>query len=237
MIFKKNFEIGLQDININRKIKNRYILSCLENIAAKHSDSINLGLNDLKNTGITWMLLDWKVEILKRPSYGDILEVSTWSRHANKCYAYRDFEIYVNGEKCIIATSKWVLFDINRKRPIRVEEEVISKYKPEIQKTAFDIIELEKMQEMEQYDKEFEYIIRKSDIDFNGHLHNLNYLDIVYEIFDENIYNDEPNNIRICYKKEIKLGDKVICKYIKNNNKYHFIIGNEKSNNAYIELY
>jgi len=239
MIFRKKFEIGMQDINKNKEVKNKFILNCLENVALKHSDSVGLGLKNILETGLTWMLLDWKVKLLKRPHYGDILEISTWTRYINKCYAYRDYEIYVNNEKYVIATSKWLLFDINRKKPIRVQEDLISKYEPEENKSVFDILEIEKMKKVDSYDNNYAYNVKKSDIDINGHMHNLNYLDIAYECFSENDYNNELNNIRISYKKEIKLEDKVDCRYTKMNDKWMFVIENPEidSVNAYIELY
>lgn len=239
MIFKKEFEIGMQDINRNKMIKNKYILNALEDVALRHSDSVGLGLNDILETGLTWMLLDWKVEILKRPKYGDKLEVHTWGRNMSRCYAHRDFEIYVNNERYVIATSKWLLFDINRKRPAKVTDELVEKYEPEDNKSVFSKVEIDKMCEAEVYDNEYQYNVRKSDIDINGHIHNLNYLDIAYECFDENDYNNELNNIRITYKKEIKFGDNVKCKYTKKDDKWSFIITNEETNtiNSYIELY
>ena len=45
-------------------------------------------------------------------------------------------------------------------------------------------------------------------------MHNLHYLDLAYEALPDEIYNKRPfDNIRVMYKKEIKFGETVRCKY------------------------
>ena len=61
MIYTEKFKIGLKDVGKNNKIKNRAILEILENIACYHSDSVGHGINDIKNTKTSWILLDWKL--------------------------------------------------------------------------------------------------------------------------------------------------------------------------------
>ena len=59
-----------------------------------------------------------------------------------------------------------------------------------------------------------EYKVCRRDIDLNGHMHNLYYLDLAYEVLPEKVYEQRPfDNFRIQYKKEVKLGDVVKCRY------------------------
>ena len=229
MIFK-------HDIDSNKKIKNKALLQALENVASKHSDSIQKGVNDIIDDGVTWVLLDWKMQVLDRPKYGDVLEIHTWVRNSTKLYSYRDFEIYVNGEKRVIASSRWILVDKNTLKPIKLSEEIISNYKPEVDKNVFNEIEFEKLKELKEYDNELNYAIRKSDIDINNHVHNLNYIDMAHEILSEEKVFD---NIRISYKKEIKYGDKIKVIVKVKDQKYYFTIKNIESGivNAIIEMY
>ena len=58
-----------------------------------------------------------------------------------------------------------------------------------------------------------------------GHMHNLYYLDLAYEALPEEVYEQRPfDDIRIMYKKEIKLGEIVICKYTKLEDKNIVVI-------------
>ena len=224
LIFKHEFYIGLKDINSKKELKNKSILEFLENIACMHSDLVGLGMNDINKTGVTWVLLDWQLEIIKRPCYGNKLEIHTWTHYTKVFYSYRDFEVYVNGVLYAKATSKWLLLNIDKQKPERIKQELINKYEPEKDTAVFKITELEKINEQTQYDMEKQYEVRKGDIDINGHMHNLNYLDIAYEMLSDEDYINEPNQVRITYKKEIKLGDSVKCLYKKQGENHYVVL-------------
>ena len=81
------------------------------------------------------------------------------------------------------------------------------------------------------------YKVERRDMDINGHMHNVSYLEAAYEVLPEELYkNMEYSNIRIEYKKEIMANDVVAIKCIVNNdnsciiimqseNKLHAVIG------------
>ena len=241
MIFEDNYKLQIRDTRLNSEVTNKALLGIMENIAGMHSAKVGFGLTDIPKTNLTWILLDWKLEVKKRVKYGDQVHVKTWSRYIYKCYAYRDFEIYDTNQNLVaIATSKWVLIDVNKNRIIRVEDEVANKYESETDKSVFNIKELDKLKEPESFLSQVEYTVCRRDIDVYKHMHNLYYLDLAYEALPEDVYYaPELANVRITYKKEIKLGDKVNCKYTKENNKHIVIIRseNDKITHAIIELW
>lgn len=241
MIFKENFKIQLKDIGKGNFVKNKGILEILENIATHHSDMVGYGPNDIETTGITWILLDWKLQVLKRPKYGQILSVNTWGRTINgeikKVYTYRDFEIYDEGNNlCAIATSKWAIVNINTGRLMKIDDEVIKKYKIE-DKNVFKYNELDRIKAPETFSNEITYKVSRRDIDLNGHMHNLYYLDLAYEVLPEEIYEKRPfDNVRIQYKKEVKIGDILKCKYTFEDDKHIINICSEDKIHAIITL-
>lgn len=240
MIYQEKFKIGLKDVWKEKEVSNKAILEYLENIAAYHSDSVGYGINTSDITHLTWILLDWKVKVIKRPEYGQVLEIHTWSRDIIKCYAYRDFEIYDENHKlCVIASSKWLLINNQTGKIAKVEKEMADKYESETEKSVFQEKEIEKIKLPKNYKSSIIYQTKRKDIDVIGHMHNLYYLDLAYETLPEKIYNQESfNEIRIMYKKEIKLEDTVICKYAYEENKHIVVIQSEdeKILHAIIEL-
>ena len=213
MLFEDTFKMGLKDIGIDNLIKNRAMLEILENIAAYHSDLVGFGAKDIK--------------------------VVTWSRTANKFFTYRDFEIYSNGELVAIASSKWTLINIEKRKMTRITEDIIDKYKPE-DRHVFDNPDIDKLEVPEKFTSEVEYTVIRKDIDINKHMHNLYYLDLAYEALPEDVYQeDRPfDNVRIMYKKEIMFGDTVKCQYVKEKNKHIVVIKSqdEKKLHAVIEV-
>ena len=60
----------------------------------------------------------------------------------------------------------------------------------------------------------FNYTIQRRDIDTNGHVNNLNYIDYALETLDEEIFNNHSfDNLEVIYKKEIKLKENINCYY------------------------
>ncbi len=241
MIFEHDFELGVKDVGKYDMIKNRAILEMLENIGAYHSDVAGYGINDIPTTHLAWILLAWKLKVLARPKYGQKLHIKTWGKDMTKIFTYRDFEIYDEENKlCAIATSKWALININTRKMVRLNDDIITSFKPE-NIDIFQNKKIEKIKVPDSFSKSIVYTTSRRDIDINGHMHNLYYLDIAYNALPDDVYiNDRPfNNVEIQYKKEIKLGDKLICKYSLYDNKHIVAIYNKEENilHALISLY
>lgn len=237
MVFEEKFKVGMEDVNRNNEATNRAILAFLEDVACSHSTSIGFGPLKVNETGTVWILLDWKVEIIKRPLYNDIINVKTWSRKIDRVAAYRDFEIYSEaGDLLVIGTSRWFLMDVNTRRPIRLTEEHVAAYQTEENKKVFEE-EMSKVLEPEKFEYSKKYSLQRRDIDMNNHMHNLNYLDVAYEVLPEEVYkNNNFNNIIIEYKKEIVYGDEITCYYSNENGKHIVTLKTDDKINAIIVL-
>ena len=234
MIFTEKIKPGVKDTGKDNKIKNRAILEILENVGSYHSDKVGYGVLDIENTQLTWILLDWKLKVLNRPKYGQTLTINTWGRNMQKFFTYRDYEIYDESNNlCVIATSKWALINVKTGKLFRLTEDVINRYSPEL-KQVFTNEKIEKLIVPEKFSNIMEYKVIRKDIDLNGHLHNLYYLDLAYEALPEDVYENRPfDNIEITYKKEIKIGDKIICKYSELEDKHVVVITSEDESVIY----
>lgn len=239
MIFNETVKIGLKDIEKDNILGNKAILKFFENIAGHHSDSLGYGLNNSNETHLSWILLEWKIRSIKRIEYGEELSIDTWSRSIEKYYASREFKMYNSkGELCVIGTSKWLLINTEKGSIVKPDETMIAKYESEPDNSVFEE-DLEKIKAPEEYTNELLYTVRRKDIDFIGHMHNLYYLDLAYEVLPDDVYEKRLfNDVRITYKKEIKLGETVKCKYANVENKHVVVITSEddKTVHALIEL-
>ncbi len=238
MIYEQEFNMMLEDIDKNAYITNKAILRYFENVATYHSDSVGSGIKGVEITGRTWIVLDWRVKILKRIRYGK-LKVRTWSRGATKFFAFRDYELLnSDGEVCAIGTSRWILRDIEKGKMTLLNEDLIKIYQGE-DRAVFPDEEFEKILEPNSFSNEIEYTTMRRDIDFNGHMHNLYHFDLAYDTLPRDIYENYVfDNFRITYKKEIKLGETVKCRYSFSENKHIVYISNANGNmNSIIQLW
>lgn len=223
MFVEHKFYVGLSDVNINKELTNTSLLKHLEDVAGIHSEIAGFGLTDIEKTRRSWILLGWKVKVLKRPLVNDTVIIKTWSRSIDKFYAFRDFEIRDQYDDIVaIATSKWIFIDIDKGKIVKVTDDVIESYKQE-NKQVFEEYDLPKLKEPENFELEADFKITRNLIDINKHVHNIHYLDIAKECMPENIcFGNELNEFEITYKKEIKLGDTVKVEYKKEDD-YHYI--------------
>ena len=241
MIVEEGYRIKLSDIGKDNKATNKAILSYLEDVGGKHSDIAGYGVLDIERTHLSWVLIEWKLKIVRRPNYAEKIKAVTWSRNSIRCYAFRDFKLYDEQNNVIaVATTKWVLVDTEKGKIVRIDADLLSAYQPELEMFSFDENEdFPKIKEPEQYQEETYYQVRRADIDVNNHMHNLNYVDLANEALPDEVYRgNHLNNLRITYKREIKLGETVKCKYSFKNGKHIVAVKSEDDSvlHAIIEM-
>ena len=202
-VYEYKTNIRYCDVGEGNKLSDKGILNILSEAASKHSAFAGYGLNDIEKTHCTWMVLYWKIKLLKRPHWDTEITVKTWPRKFSKVSSWRDYEIYTqDGEKIGMAASEWVLIDT---------EKMIEDYGM-VDKQAFEEEITGKLKEPESPEKVYEYTASKRDIDTNHHVYNVNYLELAYNALPEEACKNY-DSIEIYYKKQIKLGDTVLFFY------------------------
>lgn len=216
MFVDYEYYIGLRDVDRNFELKNTSLLAFFEDTACIHSEIAGYGITTMEQTRKTWMVLNWKVKLFKRPKINDKIKIITWSRKVEKIYAFRNFKIVdEDGNVIGIAKSKWLLIDIDLGKFIKIEDSVFAPYKSE--NLDVDLSEFIRIKDTKESLYTKEIIISKNMIDINDHVHNIYYLDMANNILDEyaNVKH-QSNEFEICYKKEIKFGEKVYTHYFFN---------------------
>lgn len=224
-VIEHKFEIGFRDVGKSNTLTNKALLGFLEDIAGMHSNIAGFGLNNIEETGLTWILLNWKVKVFKRPIYGDNILVKTWARDTTKFYTYRDFEVFdSDNNKIAIATTKWVLMDAKTMSLMKISNDVIAPYEIETKKVFKNEPEPNKLVQPNEFMLEQDYVVQRKDIDINHHVHNITYLDIAYEVLPEDIYeNISFDSFEIMYKKGTTFGETIKCFYSKVGSS-HFVV-------------
>lgn len=217
MIYRNEYVVGIEQTGFNNLITNKGILAVMEDIACLHSAAVGYGLLDIEKIHRGWILLDWQIKVIKRPIYNERLSVGTWARSFDRACAYRDYEFKnAAGETVIIGTSRWILFDIDKRRPLRLTEDITSLYDSETKLSMFneEIKDIAFDESMIADAQGIQYKVMRRDIDINNHMHNINYLEVALEALPESVYEKVHfDNLRIQYKREIKYGDTVECRY------------------------
>lgn len=238
-IIEHDFHLTVRDIDKDTNITNKAILAFFEDIGGYHSNIAGFGLKQILDTRLSWVLLHWKLKVIRRIKYSDeIVTVKSWSRGAERACSLRDFEIYdKDGNLCVVGSSKWALIHLE-KGLMRLNDDLLNKYQSE-NKQAIPDFEFKKLQEPDSYSNIYEYTVSRRDLDINGHMHNLYYLDLAYEVLPNDVYeNNSFDDVEIMYKKGALLGDKLKCFYSKVDDEHFVTIKSEdeSSLNAIIKL-
>lgn len=240
MKYEQKFRIGIREIGLKNEITNYGILSFLEDIATYHSDTCGYGVKDIQSKG-AWLLMDWELEVKNRPPFGENITVKTYAVATEKTsfHCYRNFELYnSNNELFATATSKWVFYNFEIGKITKINSDIIDLFNPEGVAEESEK-KLLKLKEPPEFNHMYEYIAKRTDIDINMHMNNLNYLKLTYETIPEISYKNELNNLRIMYKNQIKLGEKVKCLYSKQDDAEFVVIksNDEKVLHAIIKIW
>ena len=203
MYYKEIYQPRISDYDRNGKLSYEAILQILETAGSHHSDTVGDSVIEGSQSGIAWILTEWRVQVLRRTDSKEKLQITTWVRgKAPASAVYRDFLLTdENGTEVIRAEAKFALFDLTTSRLTRISEELFGSYQPE-DKTVFE--DVQRLRAPSEYTSETELKLRRSDIDFNGHVHNTRYVDLAMEALPNEIFvSDDFTDIHVLYAKPV----------------------------------
>lgn len=212
--FTQSFLIGARDIDSDLKLTNKGILGIFEDTGSSHSDSIGCGLANIEETNLSWIIMHWKVKVYRRPKYGEKIDVATWVAGMKKLFIYREYEVKDSeGNVIIAANSQWVLTHM-AKGAIKIPEWVTDGYGGD-ERTVFDGYLMDKLKEPEgKCCEESTFKVGCSRIDFNGHMNNLQFLDVVADALPiEKFKHLDKDSFQIMYKRQSMYGENLKCRY------------------------
>lgn len=204
--YAHKYLVGYSDVDKNNKMKLSRIVDLLQNIATWHSKTIGYGTAEMKELKLGWLVLAWRIKILKYPEADEYIEIRTWSKKPKGLHAYRSFEIInKNGEKLVLVESSWVLYDLVNRKPIKMTPEMSDGYGVIERDAIEEGISKIKPEKIE--GKTLEILVSKRDIDTNNHVNNARYLDFFEEILPED---KEVKEIEVQYRNQTMLGEKLL---------------------------
>lgn len=210
MGYKKEFTITDNMCNHNRVIKPSGVLDILQSVAGEHANLLKIGYYDLKEKGFAFVLARIKYDLYKPIKYYQEIVVETTPLVPGRIDFDRDFEIYDKNtnELLGIATSKWIIIDLNTRRICRSN---VFTYQCEVRSKgnydSFDKLDFANAN----LDESYSYQVRHNDIDFIGHMNNTRYADALH-------FNGLVRSFEINFLHEVKLGETL--NIIHNNREY-----------------
>lgn len=99
------------------------LMNELQGMGDKHAEKLGVGYEYCQSHGMAWVVTHYLVDIIEMPTEREELQIMTWPSCQDKLRATRDFEIRGADDRLLVrATSQWVLIDMARRRPLRLDE-------------------------------------------------------------------------------------------------------------------
>ncbi len=208
MFYSETIEPRYGDYNANGLLSPEAALVILENVAGRHAALVR---DEVALQKIAWVLVEWRLEFARRPKPGEKLHVTTWARSkAPASIVFRGFLADDGrGGAFFRADSKFALVDLEKNRLTTIGAEFMEIYKPE-ERRVFDS-DAPRLRPPKAFTLEQPVRLRRSDVDFNGHVHNTRYLDLALDALPEEVYRrDNLSSVRLVYRAPLRYGDEAV---------------------------
>ena len=177
------------------------VLDIFQDIASDHAALIGVGYEAMLAKKYLWVVNYIEFEINDIKTITRDIKVKTWPHAKNRLEFPREFE-FINkvGKTVVNGISSWFIVSEDEHKIMRADDVLFGgEFKAETHYPAFRRGKLNRPEGNPV--KEFDYQVRPTDLDHNGHLNNARYLDIIYNMFDTN-YNYIFNSCEIAFHHE-----------------------------------
>ena len=202
-MFQKVFQISNNDVDTKFELKVSAIFRLFQDVAMLATKDLKIDSMSLSERNIDWVITRMNVEIKSLPKCDEEITVCTYpGKDMAMLYPRYFFIIDSKGEVIVRSSSIWALIDNNTRRVI-VDRDVISKLPEEKHEDQLPLPEKISLPEDSRFIEK--RTIHYSDLDFNSHMNNVRYVELLTDTHDSSFYkNHHIKSINLNYMKEIK---------------------------------
>ncbi len=201
-------QVQTVDVGPDRLLTPTAQLRLQQEAGEKHFGEGNLGFAGIADIGMAFLLCQNNAVIYRRPAATEDIVVKTWSHSVKgakffRCYRFED----TNGNVLIDSMATFVLVDVRSHallRPSQFPYDIA--HHPELPHTCPMPPRLKETEEMTFCGED---VVKYSQLDFNGHLNNTRYADIVFDHLPPQTI-DSLKGFSIAFMHEAVLGDRLV---------------------------
>ncbi len=205
--FEKEYEINSVMINMKKNLGLYGVLGLLQDVGTIHAELMGLGFEAMIKNNAFWVFTQHKLLMKQWPKWQDKVLIKTWPRKIQGLKAYRDYTIYLNGERIGESVATFMVLDGSTRKPVkpRLDNLLYDENKYE----ELNIIP-EKVKLPDSMELANTLYVRNSDLDMNNHVNNTKYsqwiLDTIHIDYHHNFLVSEFD---INFLSECRLGDTI----------------------------
>ena len=197
-----SFKIEQYQCNLRRQLRFSHLLNMMLASADSHSTERGFGTEYLNDIGKTWVLSRFAVQMSKIPQRHQIITIETWVEGVTTLSTSRNFRLVIEGETVGYGRSIWAMMDMTTRKAVdlySVERGPVVPFFAERFNSIEDFIVKEEFTEFgaptsPPIEKPSRIAVREStlvrevpiyfsDIDFNGHINSIKYIDHLLDTY------------------------------------------------------
>ncbi len=205
-IYREENRIGTYNCDRSRVAKLSGILQLTQEAGRRQMALQKPSYDELQAEGKALMLSRLDLEIYDTIYFDEPLTVYSWPCESIRATWPRGYAIECRGKKMAEVASQWALVDMASRKVLKADEVDFSKY------TMGEYNELYKMKlripKDAQLKKVGKHRVTYSNLDYNGHMNNTYYADILCDLIPEmETGKYRVKTFRVHYNREASLGD------------------------------
>jgi acyl-ACP thioesterase len=208
-IWQETFPVRFGAIDKSDRLTLDSMFQFFQEAAISHAENLKVGREDMARAKQGWVLSRISVVVERRPKYREIITVRTWPRGGEKIFAMRDFDIHgSDGSPAVSARSGWIIVDIEKRRPLRPQSIMDGLPQNEGQNAlTFGPVSLEERGSLQKAGERKAFY---TDVDYNGHVNNVRYIQWIEDILEMQLLEKaEKMRFDINYMSEVLSGETV----------------------------
>ena len=213
-VWQETLPVRFGDIDRSDRLTMDGAFRFFQEAAICHAENLGVGLKDLARTGQAWIISRMSAMMNRRPKYCETVTVRSWPRGAEKLFALRDYDIRDKDNiAAVSACSCWLIVDIEKRRPVRPQPIMDGLPKNEgLEALSWIPAGLEERGNLQ---KSSERKALYTDIDYNGHVNNVRYIQWIEDAIDPLLLEKaEKMRFDINYLNEVLGGEIVDIMYV-----------------------
>ncbi len=217
------YRIEPRDIDASLRVRLYSMGDLILQAANDDADMLGFGVRDLNLGNASWVLSRMAVEMRRLPARHEQIDVYTWVSDYGRLFTTRNMTVTDDkGVEIGAAVTLWAMIDLDTRRPLDLSSlankgtSLVDRQPPierprKVGMPAADQIFAQGLVERD-------YTVVYSDIDFNGHVNSMKYLEWMVDTLvagpgGETVRGDRGHRFDINYVHEAKLGERLTIRH------------------------
>lgn len=227
-MYVKDFYIHTYEVDKNGRLLVTSLLNYFQDVMVHNVDSFGASSEYHFEKDLFWVLIDYEIDIIELPIGKTYVSCGTSPYSFKRFYGFRIWEMKdPSGKLLAKAKAKFLLLNVNTKEIVTPDSDLINKFKG-----VWKAEEALKFSKNKPIKSEIIYTssdtVKNTYIDIYKHMNNVYYLKLAYNTIPHDLLdNNYIKKIRITFKKECLINDKLLIEGRKLDNNLYFEIKNE----------